>query len=184
MITSPLLQWVFTAVFVAIAGYLVWRLIADRGRPVQFIGGVFHLLMALVMVAMAWPWWRTLPWLPQLVLFAVSTLWFVAVAIAQRLGRFEPAQLGCHPAWHQAVHAVMMGSMTWMVAVMPPGGHHMMSNAAMLIGLVFTIGLVVGALLLAIDAVRANGRAGHGRLEALVMVAMLMGMAVMNTTMF
>lgn len=184
MITSPLWQWVFTAVFASIACYLAWRLGKDRNRPVLLIGNVFHLLMALVMVAMTWPWWRALPWLPQLVLFSVSTLWFIGVTIAQRLGRFEPQQLGCHPAWHQGVHAVMMGSMTWMVAVMPPGGHHMMSNAAMLTGLLLTIGLVVGAVLLPVDAVRANGKAGHGWLETLVMVAMLLGMAVMNATMF
>nr|WP_269452110.1 DUF5134 domain-containing protein [Tessaracoccus coleopterorum] len=78
-----------------------------------------HLLMALVMAAMAWHWWRMLPWTAQLVFFAAATLWFIGVAIALRVGRFEREQL-VHPAWHQVVHAIMMASMTWMVAVMPP----------------------------------------------------------------
>lgn len=187
MITIPFWQWVFTAAFAAIAVYLGYRLVVDRRRPVQMVGDVFHILMALVMLAMTWPWWRVLPWTPQLIIFAVSTLWFLGVAVAQWSGRFKPEQVGCHPGWHQFVHAVMMGSMTWMVAVMPPGDHHhhmMMSQSAMWLGYALTAGLIVGALAFVVDAVRNRGHAGHGIPETASMVTMLVGMAVMNITMF
>lgn len=67
----------------------------------QTIGDVLHLLMALVMAAMAWPWWYSLPWLAQLIIFAFSTLWFSPSALASGSAEFDPEQLGCHPAWHQ-----------------------------------------------------------------------------------
>lgn len=188
MITNPVWQWVFSVVFVAIAGYLAWRAVADRRRPLQTIGDVLHLLMALVMAAMAWPWWYSLPWLAQLIIFAFSTLWFLAVGLGQWLGRFEPEQLGCHPAWHQVVHALMMGAMTWMVAVMPPGhgGHgehamHTMGTTATVLGIVATALLFVAAVVQLVDAAPELRRRGLTRhvVDSLVMVVMLIGMGAM-----
>ena len=184
MVSNPVWQWIFTIVFAAITVSLAAQLVSGRRRPLLTIGNAFHLLMAVVMLAMVWPWWRAIAWLPQLVVFAVATVWFLAVWLGQVLGRFEQDQLGGHPAWHQLVHALMMGSMTWMVAVMPPmphgAGHaHSMSTLGIVAGIVLTALLLITAVLLAVDAFpRRHCRTSH-LVDTVTMVAMLAGMAAM-----
>ena len=184
MISDPTVRVIFTALFIAIAGYLGYRAVEQRRRPVQVIGDLAHLVMALVMAAMAWHFWRMLPWTAQLVFFGAATLWFIGVAVALRVGRFEPDQLA-HPAWHQVVHAVMMASMVWMVAVMPPGGHHhAMSPLEMGIGYALTAAMLVAAVAFAVGAARHRDHKGHRTLDTVVMIAMLLGMSWMNWLMF
>lgn len=183
MITNPVWQWAFTAVFAAVAARLAYRLVRNRHRPIMVIGDGLHVVMALVMIAMAWPWWAALPWAAQLVGFALATAWFLAVWLGQVLGRFEPAQLDCHPAWHQLVHALMMGAMTWMVASMPPAASHehaghVLSTGMLAAGFVCVALLLVSAALMVIDA--ATHRHGRDHLvDTVAMVAMLTGMAAM-----
>lgn len=198
MITDPVLQWSFSIIFALVALYLLWRVAAERKHPVQAVGHGLHLAMAVVMVAMAWPWWDRLPWLPQLLLFSVATLWFLAMAVLRSRKTISGHDVVGHKARHQLVHALMMGSMVWMVAVMAPcetdhshGHHHHeseMSQFASVVGIGVTILLFAAAILAIIDAVVQMRRSGPGHLgrvaEHGVMATMLTGMAAMCWLMY
>lgn len=191
MITHPIQLWIFTIAFICIALYLLARLVSERRNPGQAVSHGLHALMALDMVAMAWPWWEVIPWWPQLILFSVATGWFLVMALL-RARRIVPrdAVVG-HTAWHQLVHALMMGAMVWMVAVMAPGqgaghAHHdhgEMSGAAAAAGLVLVVLLLVAVLLEIWNAgTLMRKRENESRaqvLERAVMAVMLAGMAWM-----
>src|SRR5699024_7654199 len=127
VITGPVLPWVFTALFLAVAAHCVVGLgVALRpvmpGRVGDRSGGgvdgrtaiahLCHLLMSLSMVAMAWPWWSHLPATPQVVVFALAAAWFAVQTRSATTGRLR-----------HVIDAAMMLAMVWMVAVMGYGPH-------------------------------------------------------------
>lgn len=191
MITHPVLQWVFTIGFACIALYLLWRMVSEFKHPTQALGHGLHVLMALDMIAMAWPWWELIPWWPQLILFGAATLWFLIMAVLRARRVVPKGAVVGHSAWHQVVHALMMGAMVWMVAVMAPGeglghAHHdhgPMSDLEAVSGLVLVVFMVVALLLELVDATKLLAKRVKGCwphvVEHVVMAAMLLGMAGM-----
>ncbi|WP_022916625.1 DUF5134 domain-containing protein [Ruania albidiflava] len=205
---DPVLQWMFTAVFLAVAGHCVIGL-ADFLRPVvrggageradgvverrTAIAHLCHLLMSLAMAAMAWPWWTHLPATPQVVVFALAAAWFVVQTRTATAGRLR-----------YAVDAVMMLAMVWMVAVMgygphataagttgAMGGHQhgMLAPAQVAVGLVFTVAMLAAAVTCATGRTSAPASSGmpaarrstvlHRRADVAARTAMSTGMAAM-----
>lgn len=177
MLTEPLGQWSFTVVFGLLSLFAAWRAVADRRRVLPLVGHVLHLVMAIAMAAMAWPWWSVVPVAPQVVLFAAAALWFTGVGVAQVTGRLPQQAVGGHAPWHQFTHAAMMGAMVWMLVVMAAapttsGGGHThgaMGVAEVLTGVAATAGLVVATVVLVVDAAERSphelARTGGTRAE-------------------
>ena len=208
MVTSPVLQWLFTAVFLAVAAHCVVGLAAVlspvvRGGAGARTGAVVdrrtaidhlcHLLMSLGMAAMAWPWWSHLPATPQVVVFAMAAAWFAVQTWTASTGRLR-----------YAVDAVMMLAMVWMVVVMGYGSHAMTADATgtmgghqhgmlappqIAVGLVFTVAMLAAAVGCATGRTSAPALSGtgaahrstvvHRRAEAAARTAMSAGMAAM-----
>ncbi|MBY8886117.1 DUF5134 domain-containing protein [Streptomyces sp. PTM05] len=130
MIAATGLRWILTLVFALVTAFSVSRAVrpgAGHGGSAnsQRVTHTLHALMGLAMIAMVWPWGTRLPVAPQVALFSLAAVWFVAsVALNDR--RMWAHDGGGHPRLHGFLHAVMMGAMAWMVAVMPDamkGGH-------------------------------------------------------------
>jgi hypothetical protein len=123
MIADPWLRWVLAALFGFSAGYCAWRLLRSgalrSGRLRGCVGHVFHLLMCLSMLAMIWPGTPTAPYSAQVVVFAVATFWFAALAVGGSSRRPGLTGFACASgrgaAWY---HTTMMAAMLWMAAVM------------------------------------------------------------------
>ncbi|MER5390009.1 DUF5134 domain-containing protein [Saccharopolyspora sp. NPDC002686] len=129
MVESLLLRWILTVLFTASALWGLHRIIRaepisplsgrltdqDRdvpGSPAVRISAAWHVVMSAAMVAMCWPWGMAIPATPQLVLFAVMAVWFLALTTDL---------VGCtgHRRWQDAHHAVMALAMCWMLTAMP-----------------------------------------------------------------
>ena len=118
MIASTGTRWVLTVLFVALAGYGLWRAarphdptrsgIGSPSRAVHFV----HAVMAAVMAAMGWAWGARLPAWPQIVFFGVAALWFLVGMLRPGTARSVGDRLSDFP------HTVMAGTMAWMPAVM------------------------------------------------------------------
>ncbi|PWI42662.1 DUF5134 domain-containing protein [Streptomyces sp. ICBB 8177] len=123
MIAATGLRWTLTLAFALVTTFSVTRAVrpgAGHGGSAnsQRVTHALHALMGLAMIAMAWPWGRRLPVAPQVALFSLAAVWFVAsVALNDR--RMWAHDGDGHPRLHGFLHAVMMGAMAWMVAVMP-----------------------------------------------------------------
>lgn len=135
MIQNLLLRWIVTALFVLSAGECVYAIATGRRVWTHFIAQLLHLVMAVAMAVMAWPWGAALPTTGPIVFFLLATVWFVIVIFVQ--------------AGHRGInayHASMMLVMAWMYAVMSggllpmpaegagggaPAGHHGSSAASM-----------------------------------------------------
>ncbi|CAN5705188.1 DUF5134 domain-containing protein [soil metagenome] len=109
MIADLALRWLVTALFGLSVAESALSLAAGHHRRTSVVGHVLHLVMAVAMIVMAWPFGMTLPTRPPLVFFVVAALWFAGVAVASA-GPVE--RLG------NEYHAVMMAAMAWMYAVM------------------------------------------------------------------
>lgn len=136
MISSPFLQWLLSAVFIAIAVYALVQTIrahtfADR------VSYVTHVLMGVAMFTMVWPWGMNLLLVPQIVVFGLSTVWFVLLLISRRpLSSRHDSHHGGRGIL--AYHAGMMAAMVLMAAGMMQmgaggstvagGGHHDMAS--------------------------------------------------------
>ena len=81
------MQWTLTLFFLGIAAVSAFRVVADRSLPVAAISHAAHLVMAVVMAAMVWPWWASVWVLPQLLFFWVAAAWFVALSVLLVTGR-------------------------------------------------------------------------------------------------
>lgn len=164
MFSDPLTQWAFTCTFGALAIHSALRIYFDRSRWTLVVGHILHAAMSLDMIAMAWPWWERIDWLSQMILFAVATLWFLALWMLGANHKETYRRLvGTHPSWHQAMHALMMGAMTWMVAVMSPGDHgsthaHAITTGEARLGVALTAALLLAGAVTAVDASRRLGR--------------------------
>lgn len=161
MVSGVAAQWTFTVLFAVLAAHSASLARASRPHTVAVTNHVLHIVMSLVMVAMAWPWWDRLPWLAQLLFFALATAWFLV--LAARRATPSPSRSAA-ATWHLLAHALMMGAMVWMVAVMAPDGslaadpgaashaHHALSAMGALSGVVVTAGLLGAGALFTADA--------------------------------
>lgn len=132
MIESSLLQWSLTALFAGTGCWNAYRLAAPGSGRAARIDALCHVLMSALMAAMLWPWGMEIPATPQIVVFLVASVWFLAGAITGLHGAGESGHGGSRVA--HLHHTVMMAAMAWMVAVMPSlmasgsdgdgGGHH------------------------------------------------------------
>jgi hypothetical protein len=94
------LRWVLTAAFVVASAYHVTRL--PRTPGADRLSEAVHIAMGVSMVAMIWPWGRTVPPMVWVAVFTASTGWFLvrAVRAAGRrlvLGLFATSMAAC--AW-------------------------------------------------------------------------------------
>ena len=107
MIDDLFLRWIVTALFVLSAAECVYAIATGRRVWTHIVSQALHLVMALAMVVMAWPWGMVLPTTGPMLFFAVAALWFVALTFVR--------------AGHRGInayHAAMMLAMVWMYAVM------------------------------------------------------------------
>ncbi|MEV6227809.1 DUF5134 domain-containing protein [Saccharopolyspora shandongensis] len=132
MTESPLLRWILTVLFIATAVWFLLQALRRGARVPERVSSMSHVVMSALMVPMAWPWGMLLPAAPQIALFALAALWFLALAAGNARFRTGHAHGGGRAQLH---HAVMMAAMVWMLATMPelmaadhggsqPGGHH------------------------------------------------------------
>ncbi|MCX5250624.1 DUF5134 domain-containing protein [Streptomyces sp. NBC_00201] len=117
MIAASGLRWVLSLMFALPVLYGVWRAVSPGTRIAERVDHALHAAMGVLMIAMAWPQGMDLPVVPQVVLFSVGALWFVAAAPFRSLGG---------PRGRSVVavlpHVVMMGAMAWMVWAMDFAG--------------------------------------------------------------
>lgn len=190
---DPVTQWAFTLVFGALGIVsLVW-LASDRRRPLQVVGNLLHLLMAVAMVWMAWSVPSTGAIVTQLVVFAAGTVWFAVMAVLRATGRVRRRAVGDHGPWQLLGHAVMMAAMVWMIAAMGASGaehtngghghHHAeVSVFPVLLGVAATAALVVTGVLLVVelvDCVRSSRGLRRHTGDLAGGAAMSLGMAAM-----
>jgi hypothetical protein len=100
------LRWVLTAAFVVASAYHVTQL--PRAPGVDRLSEAVHIAMGVSMVAMIWPWGRTVPPAVWVAVFAASTGWFLFRAVRAAGRRFV---LG--------LFATSMAACAWMGATMP-----------------------------------------------------------------
>ncbi|OZM70165.1 DUF5134 domain-containing protein [Amycolatopsis antarctica] len=185
MIESTLLQWLLTILFSATGCWSVAELVTRQARGREQIDALCHLFMSAFMVAMLWPWGMGIPAAPQILLFTVAALWFLAtmvLGIRETGGRARSV-----PRLSRLHHVLMMGAMAWMVAVMPAlmharpaddgGGHHHALASATAVSLaepsaqvsVATVAVttVLGALLILASLPWLSSALDHGRAATL-----------------
>ncbi|MGJ6126723.1 DUF5134 domain-containing protein [Mycolicibacterium sp. Y3] len=107
MIDDLFVRWVVTALFAFAAAECVYTVVTGRFSPTRLVSQLLHVVMAVAMIAMAWPAGLALPTTGPMLFFLVATVWFVIIAAAQ--------------AGHRGVnlyHGAMMLAMAWMYAVM------------------------------------------------------------------
>lgn len=119
MIADEWLRWVVTAIFVSCSGYCAYRLMI-RGRCVSQIDFLFHLLMSLAMVAMAWPSGTGIPAGPQIAVFFAAAVFLIVQATLAGGSKSRQWVFGAHGHGRGALwyHAFMMLAMVGMVAMM------------------------------------------------------------------
>ncbi len=117
MIAAGGLRWILSLMFAVPLLYGVWRMVLPATGVAERADHALHAAMGALMIAMAWPWGMDLPALPQVVLFSVGGLWFLAAAPFRTGDRTRSrAVLAALP------HGLMMGAMAWMVAAMASSG--------------------------------------------------------------
>ncbi|MFJ4626859.1 DUF5134 domain-containing protein [Streptomyces sp. NPDC088847] len=117
MIAASGLRWILSLMFAVPLLYGVWRMVLPASGAAERADHALHAAMGALMIAMSWPWGMELPALPQVVLFSVGGLWFLAAApFRTGDGARSRAVLAALP------HGLMMGAMAWMVAAMASSG--------------------------------------------------------------
>ncbi|WP_328935039.1 MULTISPECIES: DUF5134 domain-containing protein [unclassified Streptomyces] len=117
VIAASGLRWILSLMFAMPVLYGVWRMVLPATGLAERADHLWHAAMGVLMIAMAWPWGMDLAALPQVVLFSVGGLWFLAAAPFRTGDRTRRrAVLAALP------HVVMMGAMAWMVAAMESSG--------------------------------------------------------------
>ena len=117
MITNLVLRWALSILFVVCIGLYGRQAIGARAWPQRF-GWSLHVLMAVAMIAMAWPAAMSVPTLVYVLVFTAGALYFVY------FGVFGPR------VDHAFYHCVMMAAMVAMAVVMPSAAMPAMSSAA------------------------------------------------------
>lgn len=122
MIDSPTLSWILTAVFAATGLWSLIRCVRSlAGAPVPGITDRVSCatcaVMSASMISMCWSWGMNVPAWPQMVVFALATVWFVALAGSPGLrSRLRQPVSGRLPHIH---NALMMAAVVWMIIAMP-----------------------------------------------------------------
>lgn len=129
MIGLESLRWLLTVAFGSTAVFHLVRCL----RPIPAwpspaaehrVSETLHLVMGLSMIVMIWPWGEIVPMPVWIVLFALSTGWFVARTVWATRRRAVPA-----------FFATVMATMVWMGASVPAqataGDHAGMAMAGM-----------------------------------------------------
>lgn len=120
MIHDLVLRWVVTGLFSFTAAECALA-IAIKHRPwTRVVSHGLHLVMAVAMVVMAWPWGAQLPPTVPAVFFLLATVTFVTMALVE--ARTAGLRLG------YGYHAVMMLATSWMYAIM--GAQFFPANAS------------------------------------------------------
>lgn len=143
MITDELLRWAVTILFALAAAQCAYLMIV-RSMPLQaYVGHALHLIMSVAMLLMAWPFSSDWPTVGPMWFFVGAAAWFVISLLLPNSSR-PAADCGCvpmtsTPAGRAAAiyHAVMMGAMAWMYAVMNGGllpGHAAAAPMALALG--------------------------------------------------
>lgn len=143
-------QWVFTAVFVALAAQSLWSM-TTTSAPAAMVHHLGGAVMAAGMAAMSWPQWLQAPAGPQVALYLVLGL---ASALALRVERSSAEGLSPTLLLHRAHHLVMLFAMSWMVITMSnapegaaAGGHEHaglpMGVATAVLGVGLTASMIV-----------------------------------------
>ncbi|PJE24517.1 MAG: DUF5134 domain-containing protein [Mycobacterium sp.] len=110
MIHDLLLRWVVTALFALGATECGLPLLIRRLPATAMVSHGLHLLMAISMAVMAWPWGTQVPTLGPAVFFLLGALWFLTVAnLADRRRCFRKSN---------GYHALMMLATAWMYVSM------------------------------------------------------------------
>ncbi|KZS70782.1 hypothetical protein A4G27_25115 [Mycobacterium kansasii] len=113
MIHQLILRWVVTGLF-ALPAAECGLAIVTKGRPWRaVVGHGLHLLMAVAMAVMAWPWSARLPSTGPAVFFLLACVWFVTTAVV------APRQTA--PRVLYGYHGLMMLATAWMYVTM--NGH-------------------------------------------------------------
>ncbi|WP_025733490.1 DUF5134 domain-containing protein [Carnimonas nigrificans] len=132
MIESDWLRWLITVLFAFAAVDSAYRVIRPERSILRYCH-LWHLLMALAMLAMSWPWGHQLPALPQIVVFSVALLWFVWLGISGGCCASDDPHRNL-TRLSMGYHALMMAAMAWMLLAMSNMGemaqhsHHMISH--------------------------------------------------------
>lgn len=136
MISNPLLQWLLSAAFLGIAVYALVRTVRARTFADR-VSYATHVLMGVAMFTMVWPWGMQLLLVPQIVVFGLSTVWFLWLFFSRR---HHTAEMDSHHSGSGilAYHAGMMAAMVVMAVGMmqmgatassvAAGGHHDMAS--------------------------------------------------------
>lgn len=143
MISNPVLQWILSALFVAIVLYAIVKTATSR-TVVDRVSYGTHVLMGTAMFSMVWPWGMDLLLVPQIVVFGGATLWFAWLFLSRATHRdaADDHGDGHHSrAGVLAYHAGMMAAMVLMAVSMMQmgtadgsaagGGHDMGSMPGM-----------------------------------------------------
>lgn len=197
MVENPLAQWAFTISFALLAVHSLLQLIHARGHLPRTVGHGLHVLMAADMTAMPWAWWSALPGMPQVLLFAGASAWYLAFAVQQIRGSKPASELVDRIPWQPFWHALMMLAMVWMVAAMRPeegagttsarasGGHAhaTLSAGSAALGSALTAALTVAGVIVLIDLLDCLRDRGAGWWAGSISLAsgvvMSLGMAAM-----
>ncbi|OSC36868.1 DUF5134 domain-containing protein [Mycobacterium decipiens] len=123
MIADLMLRWVVTGLFaLSGTGYAV-RILTRRQPWTAVVSHSVHLVMAIAMVVMAWPWGARLPTTGPALFFLLATVWFVTMTV------LAARTIAQRAVW--IYHASMVAAMAWMYAVMDghllpgqSGAHH------------------------------------------------------------
>jgi len=119
VIADLTLRWVVTILFVFGAVECLSALVVGSKRPANAVSQLLHVVMAVAMAVMAWPWGAALPTVAPMVFFLFATGWFVGVTASP---------LGAGHRIGGGYHALMMLAMAWMYAVM--NGHLLPGQAS------------------------------------------------------
>jgi len=109
VIADLTLRWVVTILFVFGAVECLSALVVGSKRPANAVSQLLHVVMAVAMAVMAWPWGAALPTVAPMVFFLLATGWFVGVTLSPICAGHRIAGI---------YHALMMLAMAWMYAVM------------------------------------------------------------------
>ncbi|POX83887.1 DUF5134 domain-containing protein [Mycobacterium kansasii] len=118
MVDELLLRWLVTGLFVLSGANYVVAAIGQRGRWVYLVSNGLHLVMAIAMVVMIWPWGIHAPTTGPAAFFLLAAGWFIALTVvsAKTIAQWTAG----------SYHALMMLAMTWMYVVM--NGHLLPGN--------------------------------------------------------
>ncbi|WP_407685160.1 DUF5134 domain-containing protein [Mycobacterium sp. HUMS_1102779] len=115
MIHGVLLRWAVTGLFALGAVECALPILTRRRPWPMVVSHGLHVLMAVAMAAMAWPWGMRAPTKALAVVFLLAAAWFATMAVAAAAR--TPAQRRL-----SGYHVLMMLATAWMYAAMdgPP----------------------------------------------------------------